>query len=136
LFQSTNRRLTSVVTSGTLKIRASSITSAVPEPSSFAASPQPMPSMCAATMYISPGRDVPTFVQYSSSRGPSVDGSRFSSRSVSSGCRFGSLFTPARRVTPRRRDPPTDVRISPGAMTVGGGGFCPRPRPDGGVRYW
>ena len=39
-----------------LKMRASSITSAVPEPSSLAASPQPWPSMCAPTMYISSGR--------------------------------------------------------------------------------
>jgi hypothetical protein len=38
------------------KMRASSMTSAVPEPSSLAASPQPMPSMWAPTMYISSGR--------------------------------------------------------------------------------
>ena len=38
-----------------LKMRASSITSAVPDPSSLAASPQPCPSMCAPTMYISFG---------------------------------------------------------------------------------
>ena len=55
-----------------LKTRASSITSAVPEPSSFAASPQPWPSMCAPTMYISSGCVVPTFVQNTSSRGPVV----------------------------------------------------------------
>ena len=48
LFQSAKRIERSVFTSGLLKTRASSITSAVPEPSSFAASPQPMPSMCAA----------------------------------------------------------------------------------------
>ncbi len=53
----------SVVTPGMEKTRASSITSAVPEPSSLAASPQPMPSMCAPTMYISSGRVVPTLVQ-------------------------------------------------------------------------
>jgi hypothetical protein len=53
----------SVRTSGLLKMRASSITIAVPDPSSFAASPQPIPSMCPPTMYISPGRVVPTFVQ-------------------------------------------------------------------------
>jgi hypothetical protein len=53
----------SVRTSGLLKTRASSITSAVPDPSSFAASPQPIPSMCAPTIYISSGCVVPTFVQ-------------------------------------------------------------------------
>src|SRR5438045_1253250 len=45
LFHSANRIERSVVTSGAEKTRASSMTSAVPEPSSFAASPQPMPSM-------------------------------------------------------------------------------------------
>ena len=44
---------------GLLNTRASSITSAVPEPSSLAASPQPMPSMCAPMMYISSGWVVP-----------------------------------------------------------------------------
>ena len=53
----------SVVTPGALKTRASSITSAVPEPSSLAASPKPMPSMWADTMYISSGLVAPTFVQ-------------------------------------------------------------------------
>ena len=48
LFHSAKRIVRSVCTSGALKTRASSITSAVPEPSSFAASPQPWPSMCAA----------------------------------------------------------------------------------------
>ena len=63
MFHSTNRMVRSVTTSGMLKIRASSITSAVPDPSSLAASPQPCPSMCAPTMYISFGYFVPTFVQ-------------------------------------------------------------------------
>ena len=39
------------------------------------ASPQPWPSMCALTMYISFGYRVPTFVQYTSSRGPFFAGS-------------------------------------------------------------
>ena len=53
----------SVSTPGRLKMRANSITRAVPEPSSLAASPQPMPSMWAPTMYISSGRVLPTLVQ-------------------------------------------------------------------------
>ena len=48
---------------GLLNMRASSMTSAVPEPSSFAASPQPWPSMWPPTMYISSGWVVPTLVQ-------------------------------------------------------------------------
>jgi hypothetical protein len=63
LFQSTNRIDRSVRTSGALKMRASSITIAVPDPSSLAASPQPMPSMCPPTMYISSGLVEPIFVQ-------------------------------------------------------------------------
>ena len=63
LFQSAKRIERSVWTSGLLKTRASSITSAVPDPSSFAASPQPMPSMWPPTMYISSGWVVPTLVQ-------------------------------------------------------------------------
>ena len=53
----------SVFTSGALNTRASSITSAAPEPSSLAACPQPMPSMWPPTMYISSGWVVPTLVQ-------------------------------------------------------------------------
>ena len=63
LFQRANRIERSVCTSGLLKMRASSITSAVPEPSSLAASPNPMPSMWPPTMYISSGRVVPILVQ-------------------------------------------------------------------------
>ena len=63
LFQSTNRIDRSVLTSGLLKTRASSITSAVPEPSSLAASPYPCPSMWAATMYMSSGWTAPILVQ-------------------------------------------------------------------------
>ena len=44
-----------MTTSGPLNTRASCITRAVPDPSSLAASPQPMPSMCPLTMYISSG---------------------------------------------------------------------------------
>jgi hypothetical protein len=63
LFHSAKRIVRSVCTSGMLKTRASSITRAVPDPSSLAASPHPWPSMCAPMMYISSGRDVPTLVQ-------------------------------------------------------------------------
>jgi hypothetical protein len=80
-----NRMDRSVWTSGALKIRASSMTNAVPEPSSFAASPHPCPSMCAPMMYISSGRVAPVLVQYTCWRGPFTAGSRFSSRSASSG---------------------------------------------------
>src|SRR5437867_3291393 len=91
-----NRMERSVCTSGLLKTRATSMTRAVPDASSFAASPQPIPSICPPTMYISPGCVVPIFVQYTSSRRPGCDGSAFSSRSRGSGCLFGSLFTPLR----------------------------------------
>ena len=73
------------MTSGAEKIRASSMTSAVPEPSSFAASPQPIPSMCPPTMYISFGCVAPIFVQYTSCRCPGVVASASSARSVASG---------------------------------------------------
>ena len=96
----------SVCTSGLLKMRASSITSAVPEPSSFAASPQPWPSMCAPTMYISSGCVVPTFVQNTSWRLPGDVGSASSARMRASGCASESVFTPVRARTPRRRPPP------------------------------
>ena len=102
-------------TSGLLKIRASSITSAVPDPSSLAASPQPMPSMCAPRMYICSGCLDPIFVQYTSSRGPSVEGCVLSSRSFTSGCFIGSLFTVSGKTLPRRRDPPgPNVRFTAG----------------------
>ena len=48
-----------VRTSAIPKTRASSSTTAQPDASSSAASPPPRPSMCAETMYISPGRVVP-----------------------------------------------------------------------------
>ena len=63
LFQRTNRTERSVCTSGELNTRATSITSAVPDPSSLAASPQPWPSMWPPMMYISSGCVVPIFVQ-------------------------------------------------------------------------
>ncbi len=63
LFHNTKRIDRSVTTSGALNTRASSITSAVPDPSSLAASPQPWPSMWPATMYISSGWVAPTLVQ-------------------------------------------------------------------------
>ena len=106
LFQRMKRIDRSVWTSGLLNTRASSITIAEPEPSSFAASPQPWPSMCPPTMYISSGRVVPTFVQYTSSRGPGVVGSAFSARSRGSGWASESVLTPVRPRFPRRRLPP------------------------------
>ena len=84
----------SVFTSGDENTRANSMTSAVPEPSSFAASPQPCPSIWPPTMYISSGCVVPTLVQYTSSRGPGALGCMLSARSFSSGWRMGSVFTP------------------------------------------
>ena len=98
LLKRMNRIERSVCTSGELKMRASSITSAVPEPSSFAAEPNPWPSMCAPTMYISCGRVVPIFVQYTSSRGPGVSHCALMRRSAVSGWRSGFVFTPVRAV--------------------------------------
>ena len=106
LFHRANRMLRSVSTSRMLKTRASSITSAVPEPSSFAASPQPWPSMWAPTMYISSACEVPALVQYTISRGPGVAACMFNSRNVTSGCIIGSVFTPVRARIPRKRPPP------------------------------
>ena len=94
LFQSTKRIDRSVTTSGALKTRASSMTSAVPEPSSFAAAPKPWPSMWPPTIYISSGWAVPTLVQNTSSRGPGVSGSALIRRSAVSGCSSGFMFTP------------------------------------------
>src|SRR5262245_41477965 len=126
LFHSAKRIDRSVRTSGMLNTRASSITSAVPDPSSFAASPQPWPSMCALTMYISLGRDVPTFVQYTSSRGPGVVGSSLSFRRASFGCFKGSVLTLVRLRTPRGRPPPsirgTALGSGAGRGAVDGGG--------------
>jgi hypothetical protein len=122
LFQSAKRIVRSVWTSGLLKIRASSITIAVPEPSSLAASPQPMPSMWAPMMYISPGVFEPTLVQKTSSRGPSVAGCELRARSFSSGCAAGSLFTPVRAAVPKIVLPPCPGRLLPA-------GWVPRPRP-------
>ena len=73
------------------------MTTAVPDPSSFAASPNPCPSMCAPMMYISSGRVVPTFVQNTSERSPFTGSSLFSARNASSGCASGSRTTPVRR---------------------------------------
>ncbi len=106
MFQSANRMDRSVCTSGLLKIRASSITSAVPEPSSLAASPNPMPSMWPPTMYISSGRVVPTLVQKTSSRRPGVLGCELSSRSFGSVWASGSLLTPVRPRLPKMVLPP------------------------------
>ncbi len=69
LFHSANRMERCDSTSDAARTRAISITNAVPEPSSFAASPPPRPSMCAPMMYISSGREAPIFVAKTSSRG-------------------------------------------------------------------
>ena len=62
LFQKMNLTERFVRTSGIAKTRASSRIIAHPDASSSAASPPPRPSMCAETMYISPGVVAPTFV--------------------------------------------------------------------------
>src|SRR5512135_2862146 len=46
------------------------------------------------TMYISSGLVAPTFVQYTSSRGPLTACGMSSARTASFGCFCGSLFTP------------------------------------------
>jgi hypothetical protein len=124
LFHSANRIVRSVFTSGELKTRASSITSAVPDPSSFAASPQPWPSMWPPTMYISSGCVVPTLVQKTISRGPGVVGCMLSARNFSSGCFIGSVFTPVGILSPRGRPPPTarPVLGRPRPPAAAGGG--------------
>ena len=88
-------------------MRASSITSAVPEPLSLAASPKPMPSIWAATMYISPGWVVPILVHQTSWRSPGTAGGVSRARMRASGCFMGSSLTPAGLMTPRWRAPPT-----------------------------
>ena len=125
-------------TSGPLKTRASSITSAVPEPSSSAASPKPRPSMWAPTMYISSGCVVPTLVQYTSSRGPGTGGGALSARSVGSDCACGSVLGPAGLVMPRSREPPAPARSSPLAIAATGAGaaFCGTGSRDGVYSYW
>ena len=70
-------------TSGLLRTRATSITRAVPDPSSLAASPMPCPSMCAPMMYISPRRAVPHFVQKTWGYGSGRTGPMFMARSFS-----------------------------------------------------
>ena len=65
-----------VLISSAASTRAISITSAVPEPSSFAASPPPRPSMCAPMMYISLGIVLPIRVAYTSSRGCATESPR------------------------------------------------------------
>src|SRR3981081_4884027 len=97
------------------------MTNAVPDASSPAASPKPRPSMWAPTMYISSGRVVPTFVQYSSSRGPGVGGRALRARSVGSDCAPGSLLGVAGRVIPRSREPPGPRRLCPLAIVARGG---------------
>ena len=95
------------------------MTIAVPEPSSFAASPQPWPSMWPPTMYISSGRVVPTFVQKTSSRilfTVSV-GSAFSARRRASGWRSESLFTPVRRTNAAQAAPALDPDAIPDGRT-------------------
>ena len=82
-------------------MRANSMTNAVPEPSSLAASPQPCPSMWAPTMYISSGWVAPIFVQYTSSRAPPGVGWELRARNFSSGCNMGSSLTPVWARTPR-----------------------------------
>ena len=122
LFQRTKRIERSVFTSGLLKTRASSITSAVPEPSSFAASPQPWPSMWPPTMYISSGCVVPTFVQYTSWRWPSVAGC---------GVERAQLRGPSARANPCSRRCGCDCRACgrrPAPRCVRGRG-PPRPAP-------
>src|ERR1041384_6866159 len=91
-----------VTTSGPLNTRASSITSAAPEPSSLAAAPQPWPSMCPPRMYISSGWVAPILVQNPSSRGPSVAGSASIRRSAVSGWSSGLVLTPVGPRNPLR----------------------------------
>ena len=116
LFQSAKRIDRSVCTSGLLNTRASSITSAVPDPSSLAASPQPMPSMWPPTRYISSG----WWCRLSCSRrpgaGPAPPASVrvFNSRSFGSGCASALLFTGRRARLPRIRLPPALARDPPG----------------------
>ena len=57
-------------------------------------------------MYISPGCVEPTFVQNTSSRGPSVAGSASSARMRGSGCLSESVLTPVCVRMPRMRPPP------------------------------
>src|SRR2546427_2200916 len=109
------------------------MTSAVPEASSSAASPQPIPSMWAPTTYISSGRVEPIFVQYTSSRGPGALGCELSSRRFASGCASGESFTLVGAVTPRNRAPPAPGRISPLTITgLGAAPCCGRDRGGGG----
>ena len=70
------------------------MTMAVPDASSFAAWPNPWPSMWAPMIYISSGWVAPTLVQNTSERSPLVGSSRFSRRSVSSIWANGSRTTP------------------------------------------
>ena len=96
----------SVCTSGIEKMRASSMTIAEPEASSFTAWPQPMPSMCPPMMYISFGYFVPTFMQITSWRSPGVVGSMLIARIAGSGCESESLFPPCSRMSLKMRLPP------------------------------
>ena len=118
-------------TSGMLKTRASSITSAVPEPSSLAASPQPCPSMWALTMYISFGSVRADLRAVTPPRGHRASPAPRSARAAPSfGCFIGSVLTPVGVRMPRGRPPPT-ARVTASDRRSGGAAGACRPAAAG-----
>ena len=72
---------------------------------------------------------MPHFVQYTMSTGPGMTGPRFNSRSFTSGCRSGSLFTPVRRAEALAARAAPDRILGRSRRNAGVGSAAPRPAP-------